>query len=96
MENGNKLLASGKKLLSTARVLLFCFVFGLSALLITLLFCGDYATLYLALSGHYGFVNFLVGVFEFLIIMGSGAAPLLFFRYDFHRSWAALCEYCSE
>lgn len=71
MDNANLLLRIGKSMYNKTKNLIFFGPFGLGALLITLLFCGKYASRYLVLSGGYVFVNVMIGFWYLMIAIGA-------------------------
>lgn len=71
MKNANLLLEIGESMYEKTKRFIFFGPCGLGALLITLLFCGEYAPKYLAFSGHYVFVNVLIGFWYLMIAIGA-------------------------
>lgn len=70
MENANLLLNIGNFMYKKSKNFIFFAPVGIVCLLITMLFCGEYAQLYLVFSGAYAFVNFLVFGFYVMIAIG--------------------------
>ena len=71
MKNSHLLLNIGNWLYKVSKYFIFFGPVGLGLLLITVLFCGQYALDYLLLSGYYPIVNYWVGFCYFLIVIGS-------------------------
>ena len=73
MKNAKLLLDIGNSMYSKSKNFIFFAPFGFAVLLITLFFCGEYATEYLVLSGPYAFVNFLLVGWYVIILIGACA-----------------------
>ena len=71
MENANLLLRIGSFMYKNSRSMILFGPFGLIALVITLLFCGEHAVEYMAFSGHYAFVNIMIGLWYLMIAIGA-------------------------
>ena len=91
MENTNKLLKEGKALLKALKIWPKIWIFSLAALLITVVCCGKYADRYLALSGAYDIVNFMMGVWYFLLGFSLSA---FFFCYVFGMLFTGIGQLC--
>ena len=80
MENANLLLSEGKSLHRIGQGFLpTLWIIGIVGFLITTICCGEYRSGYLLLSGHYPFVNVLMGLWYLLIGVGSLWLPAIVF-----------------